>query len=263
MKQNPEKKFKNTVEMTVASIDVISKEPKRLRNLLQILNTSILCCVILFSSPSLTSIYGFESTKPEIGMNIYSCRYFSSQIMFVDAMKSAMPWITNNIIQNKISESVWDTGHIEKIKKTENGYPTHLPVQISDVSHPQTVATLMMRGLEGNYPSGLYHVFYDGIGRLQFGFDAKIVKEEYGKITIKVKPSNNGIYLKILKSDKNAPVRNIRVILPGFENTYKDQPFYPAFLERLHFCKVLRFMDTARTNNSKLIKWKNRTKPDY
>jgi len=79
---------------------------------------------------------------------------------------------------------------------------------------------------------------------------------------VQVSADQDLLTLRIVETDPADPVRNIRIILPGFEDTYRDQPFHPEFLKRWEKFKVLRFMDMQRTNNSEQVNWPNCPTPD-
>jgi len=52
--------------------------------------------------------------------------------------------------------------------------------------------------------------------------------------------------------------------LPGFESTYRTQPFHPLFLQRLQNYQVLRYMEWMGTNGSTIQHWSDRATPsDY
>jgi len=70
------------------------------------------------------------------------------------------------------------------------------------------------------------------------------------------------VFLRLLETDPKDPVRNIRVIMPGHEKTYRQQPWNPDFLKRWKGVAVLRFMDFMHTNNSPLEKWEDRPQLD-
>jgi hypothetical protein len=72
---------------------------------------------------------------------------------------------------------------------------------------------------------------------------------------VDVEPTGTGIVLCIDESDEADPIRDLRLIMPGFESTWFEQPFHPVFLERLRGFRVLRFMDWMRTNNSTVSRW--------
>ena len=48
--------------------------------------------------------------------------------------------------------------------------------------------------------------------------------------TVRKPNPEQGLALIIERSNKDDPVRNIRVIPPGFETVYEVQPFHPIYL---------------------------------
>lgn len=59
-------------------------------------------------------------------------------------------------------------------------------------------------------------------------------------------------------------VRNIRIVTPGFEETYETSPFHPAFLASLENFTVLRFMDWMHANSGNTPEeWEDRVTPSY
>ncbi|MEK6677511.1 MAG: hypothetical protein AABZ47_17895, partial [Planctomycetota bacterium] len=77
-------------------------------------------------------------------------------------------------------------------------------------------------------------------------------------------PTTSGMQLRITRSDRTDPVRNIRVIMPGYVGTYMTQPFYPPFVSKLTGFGVIRFMEWIRTNgNDRLVTWSDRVGTDH
>jgi hypothetical protein len=121
----------------------------------------------------------------------------------------------------------------------------------------------MAMNINGHYPGGTYTCLYDGVGDLRFEWDAAEISRTPGRILLNVTPSNSGIHIKIVATDSTNQIRNIRVIMPGFENTYLSQPFNPVFLKRLEKFNVIRFMDWGNTNNSPVQNWNDRAMPSF
>ena len=86
--------------------------------------------------------------------------------------------------------------------------------------------------------------------------------QQQGRIVLNVSPSHRGILLRVVATEPLNPIRNIRLISPGFESTYETQVFHPAFLKRWTGFKTIRFMDWMRTNNSVVETWADRPEPD-
>jgi hypothetical protein len=184
--------------------------------------------------------------KTTVGTNLAGIADWSSQLPFVDAFKTSRTWIPQR------QGAAWGQGGT--LKLTREGW-------IASLEPGQTAETVMMIGK--HFPSGKYTLLYEGEGKLGFTFDtAKIISQSPGKMTVEVKIDGEGVFLKILETNPRNPIRNIRFIMPGFENTYPTQPFHPVFLERLKPFTTLRFMDWGATNNSKLVNWSDRTTPN-
>jgi hypothetical protein len=81
-------------------------------------------------------------------------------------------------------------------------------------------------------------------------------------MTINVDSSKGAAFLKLMATNPENYVRNIRVIMPGFERTYRNNPFHPVFLKRWQGMACLRFMDWMETNGSKISKWSQQPTPE-
>jgi len=192
-------------------------------------------------------------------MNLSAVTYWTRELPFVDIFKCSMPWVTQNANALPQDKNPWDTGVITSIDLDQDGYPLHLPVYVPGTKAPQIVATLMCRGNAGHYPAGRYVCLYDGAGKIEFGFDAKIIGSDRGRLELFVSPTDAGILMKITRSEQSNHIRNIRVLMPGSKSTYKGHPFNPLFIERLRPFRVIRFMDWQQTNNKQTVEWADRT----
>ena len=207
-------------------------------------NTSRLTALVAAVCPVFTEGPGDE---PFLGINLSAVTYYSTQWVFVDAFRQARPWLPQNV-----DDAEWDTG--ETLDLTPEGWPLLDP--------GQAAGTLLFRGIDGRYPAGEYVCLYEGRGRFEFAFDGRTVESVPGRVVVDVDPSDNGVYLKLVESDQDDPVRNIRFIMPGFEHNYATQVFHPLFLDRMRGFEVLRFMDWQRINDSRISRWTERTKPE-
>jgi hypothetical protein len=177
-----------------------------------------------------------------MGINLTSVCYWSTENPFIDFFKQSQPF------KPQRKGSGYGKGGV--LDLDANGW-------IRNLEPGQWADALMCRSL-GYYPPGEYVCLYDGKGRIEFGFDARIKKRQKGRIVLNVSPSKRGILLRVSATDPLNPIRNIRVIAPGFENTYESRIFHPAFLKRWKGFKVIRFMDWMRTNNAKVETWDQR-----
>ncbi|HIJ52728.1 MAG TPA: hypothetical protein HPP66_06190 [Planctomycetes bacterium] len=178
------------------------------------------------------------------GINLGGVTYWSTEIVFVDLFKHSQLW-KSQAPGRKYSQG-------GPLDLTEDGWVSSL------ADNGQFADSIILSSINGRYPGGVYTCIYDGRGQLKFAYGTTIVEEKTGCIKVQVKPEQNLLTLAITKTNTKDPVRNIRFILPGFEETYGTQPFHPDFLKRWENFKVIRFMDFQRTNNSRQADFSDR-----
>ena len=199
--------------------------------------------------------------RAPIGMNLEGMAFSAPSTPFVDVFKKALVWIPQDIAPG----GLYNSG--VEIALDAQGYPVEIPYD-NGVDLPQRVSTLMLYNTGWEYPGGTYTVVFDGDGEIEVGLDVFPDRRFVGEgichnFTLTTPSPNSGFYLNILRSNKDNPLRNIRVILPGFETVYEEQPFHPTYLGRLRGFSVVRFMDWGNTNNSTLERWEERATTDY
>jgi len=193
----------------------------------------------------------------QIGMNLAGVHDYGSQIIFVDIFKQSRPWMT----QNADGSGAFNTR--VPVPMRTDGYPEEIPYNNGN-DPPQIVHTLLATSLDGHYPGGTYTLLFEGDGEIELDGDtAPQSFQQAGGYPVTVIPTDLGVSLKITRSDKNDPIRNIRFIMPEFDQSLASDPFYPPFLERLQNFPVLRFMETAGINGSPLQTWAQRKMPDF
>jgi len=191
----------------------------------------------------------------KLGVNMNGVSYWSSAWTFVDLSKQAGAWIMQHI-DGLDTLYIWNTE--EELKLTHERYPAQLP-------YNRQAVTLMLRDVKNSWPDDEYHVVYDGEGTLAFGFDATVVDtgpKEKNRLKIRTKLSqvlDNGVFMKINRTNPLNPVRNIRLIKNGFEDIYMDVPFHPLFVEKLAKFRTIRYMDWIEQEG--VVDWKDRITP--
>ena len=190
---------------------------------------------------------------PTLGTNLTQVADYSRAWPFVDAFKTARPWIA------QAQGASWGQG--PPLQLNASGWITSLqPGQFAE-----TILYDNAIDDRADFPVGQYTLIYDGSGTLSFDLQsATIISRIAGRMVVKVEAGQNGIYLIESATDPANPIRNIRFILPGFEGSYASQPFHPLFLKRLGSYGVLRFMEWMLTNGSAVQNWSDRSLPtDY
>lgn len=201
---------------------------------------------LLFVSLALSTT-GVERVHAEAKMaiNLAGPADWNTELPWVDVFRMARPWISQR------EGAGWGQG--PELSLDENGYPTRLPEGV--------FAESMLCTIEGGrYPQGGYTVLYDGTGRIEFA-RASVVDRSPGRMVVKPHGSK-GFSLQLHETDPDDRVRNIRVIMPGFEDTYAENPWHPVFLGRWRGMASIRFMDFMHTNDSEVSSWAQRPEPD-
>jgi len=192
-----------------------------------------------------------------VGTNVSRIEYWQPQLIFKDAFKQCGPWMT----RNASSSNPWNTN--TTIPMRPDGYPLQVPFG----NPSQFVHTIMFLDAGGTYPSGTYTILSDGIGAIQLEWDSG--NQSFTSPcnnTFNVNATNQGIHLTITSSDVNNPIRNIRVIMPSYINSYQANPYYPKFINYLDSAAAffgIRCMDLMQTNFSPISTWGQRTTKDY
>lgn len=167
-----------------------------------------------------------------LGMNLAGIASWSTETPFVDAFHTARPWISN------ADGAAWGEG--PPLDRTPEGWVASLqPGQVAD--------TVLLDG--GGYPEGDYTIRWSGSGTLGFTFDPlEVVSRAPHRIV--VRPDlRTGLWLRIAATDPADPIRDIRVLLPGFGDLPDPPLFLPRFVDRLAGFRTLRFMDWMMTND--------------
>ena len=185
--------------------------------------------------------------EPKLGMNLAGPADWSTELPFVDVFRLSRPWISQR------RGEPWGRG--PRLELDQHGWVQRLEADC-------WAETLMLTIEGGHYPGGAYTVLYEGNGQIDFSNAGTVRSREPGRIVVDVDPGRGALFLQLRATDPADPVRNIRVIMPGFEKTYRDDPFHPAFLRRWQGVACFRFMDWMKTNGSKIEHWADRPTPD-
>jgi len=191
-----------------------------------------------------------QNCKLSVGTNVGGISDWMTEMPFKDMMKNARTWHTTNSAWVSGGKNQWDTDLMNSVALDENGYPLEMPLTIASAETTQVVETIW--AVATGWPNGEYVVLYDGEGELNFGGTITgVAAQGNGRMvfTFTGNGKDSQVYLKIKKSVKGNHIRNIRVLMPGTESSYVQQPFNPLWVERLKPFTTLRFMDWGKTNN--------------
>ncbi len=207
----------------------------------------LLCATLLAAGPSAAEqARKAPAPRPRLGMNLNGPADWNTELPFVNVFRLSRPWVSQEQGQS------WGKG--PNLALDEHGW-------VKRLDDGCFAETLMCTIDDGHYPGGKYTVLYEGRGKLDFWGSATVATSEPGRMTIAVDPSKGSLFLRLMETDPEDYVRNIRVIMPGFEKTYQDEPFHPEFLQRWRGVACFRFMDWMHTNGSEIRTWDDRPKP--
>jgi hypothetical protein len=190
------------------------------------------------------SLYAAERPKMQLGLNLAGITDHASQWVFTNAFFASRPWTGE---KNGISGYYQDTLNID-----ENGW-------IRRLNPDETVFSLMFVDIGKNYPKGQYLLTYDGEGVLQYKWNVFARRRGKGYDVLDVKPDDAGIEVRITATNPLNPIRNMRLMMPGYWHQNDVNPFHPLFLNKVKDFSIYRFMDWQETNNSKINSWPQRS----
>ena len=229
----------------------------------------ITICFLLFGSICHAQLS--EECKLELGTNLSGLVDFGTELPFVDLMHNAREWYTKDIGN---PNGAFDSGQAQHLTYRADGYPTHIPQELENSDFAQKVVTIW--GITDGWPAGQYTVLWEGAGQLSFwGGYENLVQTADGRIVFDfLNPIDEILEMTIESSDINDPIRNIRVLMPGTETTYEQEPFYDLWLEKLSIFPSVRFMDWGMTNSwgqpdtwtwddPSLFAWEDRAQMDH
>jgi len=167
-----------------------------------------------------------------LSTNLPQISYWSTATPFTDLMKYAGSW---NPIEGGNRPAL-----------DAQGYPLEVPYD-----NGAGVMTSVRTSLP-NFVAGDHSITFDGTGALRFSGPAVVNQTFTASGTLSVVDPQENLVLNLLVSDPTDPIRNLRIHLPGFDET---TTFHPDYLEDLTPYSALRFMDWGQTNSNPITTW--------
>lgn len=196
--------------------------------------------------------------KPlSLGVNLEGPSDYGVSWPLNDVMKLSRSFFTQNQVWVDGGINAWDTEVIGQIPMGDNGYPLELPASIDGMEAPQILTTVWAN--TESMPEGDYQVYYDGKGKIEFGFDAVGEDLGDGRMIMHLTYADDIASMSIVESSKEDPIHNIRIYVPGAD---PEALFNPIFLENCEPFTLLRMMDWGATNFSTLSDWSDRATPE-
>lgn len=211
------------------------------------------CVAALCLSASTSAAQGPPPAPVPIGINLRPITPYDRAWVFADAMKMASEWRY---------ESGTSAPPARRSGKGGKHQPPADAVPLDPDGWPRptrnrAVTCQFFVGMRGRIPTGEYVVTWTGKGKVEFTGHVGIVSEAPNRLVVNVDGVNGGQPgLRLSGVDVLDPVREIRVWLPGFEDSC--HAFHPVFLERLKPFSVLRFYPWMKVYSTS-GRWSRRT----
>ncbi|MGV8988674.1 MAG: hypothetical protein ACOH2H_20615 [Cypionkella sp.] len=211
------------------------------------------------SSPASAIPPGVGLTNPALAFGLDGITDWSTEMPFLDLMKTARPWIGHkgDTWSAMSYEDIVAGGYLDAL-----GWPKTIPDGLTSMGtiwvwdKNDTAAATSRKGI--------YVLTYKGEGTLQLAGDAQILRDRSGKILFR---NLNGerLMLNITATDPKHVGDYLRdiVIVPQQYEALHDagEIFNPAWLALIQDARVLRFMDWMRTNGTTQASWNTRSEP--
>ena len=203
---------------------------------------------------------GTGLTNPSLALDVAGVTDWSTEMPFLDLMKTARPWIGHSSAawSAMTYEDLLAGGHLDA-----QGWPKDIPAGLSAVGtvwdwNPKDTLAATSR-------KGVYVLTYTGEGTIELGGDAPVLRNRPGRILFR-NQSGGSILLSISVTDPRHtgnPVRNIAIVPERYEDLHAaGEVFNPAWLAVVQDMRVLRFMDWMKTNWAIGARWADRPHPD-
>ena len=202
-----------------------------------------------------------DSCKLSLGTNLGGMYDYSTELAFVDLMHIARTWYTKDV--DNPNGSPFNSEQADALSYRPDGYPTHIPQSVAGNPYMQEVATIW--AITTAWPHGQYTLLYEGEGDfVLWNGHFNLTHHGQGRITFLLDSTDTGerpIELRITRSEQSNPIRNIRLLMPGTEQTYASQPFNQDWLDLVKRFGSVRFMDWGSTNNWGYSDWEDWDNP--
>jgi Fe-S cluster assembly iron-binding protein IscA len=220
-----------------------------------------------------------NNRKSPIGINANEIFEQDSSIPFLDLMRVATPFHENIRCRAKDQPCLTSA----KVEYDKQGWPKKL--------NGGTAGVFFLRNVQlAALPSGEFTVLYDGEGKLEYLHNVEVISQKSGIDKISFTERADGFMtaaLKIVESNPDKPLRNIRILMPGgichnnpyqqvadesackddstflsFEKHYAKILFNPDYLNFMKDFSVIRFMPMSGVTRNPHTSWDKRPTMD-
>ena len=180
--------------------------------------------------------------KTQIGMNVAYTSRQSTNFAIKNLMYCSSFWVG--------TKSKWADTELDLDAK---GWVKNLPHGVKAVKLMATTSS------EYGHPTGKYHVFYEGKGKLNYRYDCKLIESNPGHDILQVdKSTEQGFRLELTETNTSDYIRNIRFVHED-NLDYETDPFGKEWLEKIGQFPVLRYNCWQSVNGNPIKTWDERS----
>lgn len=199
-------------------------------------------------------------TDPTLAYGLNGGSDYSPSLVFLDLMKHARPFFSNNKTVSMDNQALRDGGYLDI-----TGWPKKIP------SGMKSVSTVLAWG-SGNRDTpdsvglsrdllGRYELTYDGEGKIELGIRGfTIVSTSTGRIIFDL-TGITSLFLDITITDPNNTgnyLRNIKIIKQDNLDLYNSgEIFNPNWIKNIKDTRQVRFMDWMEVNGASEKSWED------
>ena len=193
---------------------------------------------------------------PSLGYGLAGISDWSSEMPFLDLMKTARPWIGHLPGQ-------W--GGVDNDALRAGGFlsPEGWPLAIPEGVEALESFVLTDLPADADATAGRYVVRWRGEGALVLGGRARDIETGTHELRFSFTPGEGPVALRLTAIDPADPIRDITMIREDrLDLARAGLLFEPGFLAVVQEARMVRFMDWMATNGSDQVTWDDRPRPD-
>lgn len=184
------------------------------------------------------------SATAEIGMNLASVKYWSTEYPFIDRFKTSSLWRAQDTSYANLTTAVMVDA---------NGYPTGIPAGASRIYAMVELDPVALP------TSDIYVLTYSGTAKIDVG-SSKIISSEPGKIVFQFTGSTNMTPVNVSAIDPANPITSVSIVRQDQVSLFQSgEVFNPDFLAKASQWSELRYKDWMNVDNSTLSSWSARS----
>lgn len=183
-----------------------------------------------------------------LGLNLAEVVAWSTELPFIDAMRSATTWIghVGSGWGGMEEGDLFAAGALDA-----DGWVVAVPPNVRRIS------TFVLVDLPAGVTStaGTWHATWEGSAHLGFDGAARNVRYGQNSATFQFQPGQGGVLVQFNRGS----LRNLTIVHEGDLAAHQAGAlFNPRWLARVGDVEIFRFMDWMRTNHSTLSRWEDR-----